>query len=90
MTEEENDFADTMTRVSSIDKAKIEKYREEHRKQRREPWFRRAEDREAAIEAKRKQRRDELQKWVILAMLFVSLLVGDSTVFQILKGMIGG
>lgn len=79
-----------MTRVSSLDQAKIERYKAERDLPKREPWFRRAEDREAIEQVKRKQRRDELQKWVILAMLFASLVIGDSQVFQVLKGMIGG
>ena len=91
MPEENNDFHDTMRRVSSVDQAKIERLKKEKEEEpAREPWHRRQEDRLAFEQARRKAIRDEIQKWVILLMLFVSLLIGDSRVFQIAKSLVLG
>ena len=83
--EPKTDFHDTMTRVSSVDQAKIERYKQERDQVRREPWFRRAEDKVAAEAARKKALRDEAQKWVILFMLFLSLVLGDAKIFEMAK-----
>jgi hypothetical protein len=88
-----SEFHDTVTRDITLDRAKIERYRDEQearQQPRRDPWFRRAEDR-AVFEANRKREfHDRLQKWVILIMLFVSILVGDAAMIQVMKALLLG
>ena len=85
--EETNDFHDTMKRVRSVDQARIEKYKDQREEPRREPWFRRAEDKLVFEAQRKKEFHDRLQKWTILALLFLSIIAGDKAMVQLLKGL---